>query len=193
MRNRFKHQRLYLSLPSPSQVFISFLSLSFQFLNSLSLPSSEPIPCDADDHRHHRPPPLLSPSSFVSLPLQGSQGKDKRVLFDNNDLVLHEGFLEINSFGHSFRDYDAKSERQQTVEEFYRVNHINQTYDFVHKGRIRGFFLITMTWFCMKDFQFQNLCKILGLMPQRSIHLATHLGTMMQRVKDNKLLRNSIE
>ncbi|CAL5346820.1 unnamed protein product [Camellia sinensis] len=58
-------------------------------------------------------------------------------------MVLHEGFPvpksvqdtgfdapEINSFGHSFRDYDAKSERQQTVEEFYRVNHINQTYDF---------------------------------------------------------------
>ncbi|KAI8032475.1 Inositol oxygenase 2 [Camellia lanceoleosa] len=96
----------------------------------------------------------------------GSQGEDKRVLFDNNDLVLHEGFPvpksvqdtgfdapKINSFGHSFRainqsslsridemnsnmkkldrDYDAKSERQQTVKEFYRVNHINQTYDFV--------------------------------------------------------------
>ncbi|CAL5416008.1 unnamed protein product [Camellia sinensis] len=58
-------------------------------------------------------------------------------------MVLHEGFPvpksvqdtgfdapEINSFGHSFRDYDAKSERQQTVEEFYRVNHINQAYDF---------------------------------------------------------------
>ena len=29
------------------------------------------------------------------------------------------------------RDYDAESERQKTVEEFYRLNHINQTYDFV--------------------------------------------------------------
>lgn len=30
-----------------------------------------------------------------------------------------------------YRDYDAQSERQKSVEEFYRVNHINQTYDFV--------------------------------------------------------------
>lgn len=31
------------------------------------------------------------------------------------------------------RDYDAESERQKTVEEFYRLQHINQTYDFVSK------------------------------------------------------------
>ena len=29
------------------------------------------------------------------------------------------------------RDYEAESERQKSVEEFYRINHINQTYDFV--------------------------------------------------------------
>ena len=29
------------------------------------------------------------------------------------------------------RNYDAESERQKSVEEFYRLNHINQTYDFV--------------------------------------------------------------
>lgn len=29
------------------------------------------------------------------------------------------------------RDYNAESERQKTVEEFYRVQHINQTYDYV--------------------------------------------------------------
>ncbi|KAL4390770.1 hypothetical protein HN51_011707 [Arachis hypogaea] len=42
---------------------------------------------------------------------------------------------EINSFGHSFRDYDVESERQKDVEEFYRLQHINQTYDFVKKMR----------------------------------------------------------
>ncbi|KAL7185456.1 hypothetical protein ACSBR2_027407 [Camellia fascicularis] len=66
---------------------LSLISI-FELFLSLSLPASEPIPCD--DHRpsrrrrppttsplcvilfrrHHRPPPLLSPSSFVSLPLQ---------------------------------------------------------------------------------------------------------------------------
>ncbi|PIN14348.1 Aldehyde reductase [Handroanthus impetiginosus] len=67
---------------------------------------------------------------------------------ETNELVLDGGFAmpkleshggfeapEINSFGHSFRDYDAESERQKTVEEFYRQNHISQTYDFVKKMR----------------------------------------------------------
>lgn len=42
----------------------------------------------------------------------------------------HEG---NNAFGNSFRDYDKESQRQESVEEFYRVNHINQTLDFVSK------------------------------------------------------------
>nr|KJB65070.1 hypothetical protein B456_010G079700 [Gossypium raimondii] len=48
-----------------------------------------------------------------------------------------EGFLapEINSFGNSFRDYNAESERQKSVEEFYKQQHVNQTYDFVQKMR----------------------------------------------------------
>lgn len=29
------------------------------------------------------------------------------------------------------RDYHAEGGRKETVEEFYRTNHINQTYDFV--------------------------------------------------------------
>ncbi|CAL9059867.1 unnamed protein product [Musa banksii] len=43
------------------------------------------------------------------------------------------GFVvpDTNSFGNTFRDYNAESERQKTVEEFYRMNHIHQTYDFV--------------------------------------------------------------
>ncbi|XP_057734502.1 inositol oxygenase 4-like [Arachis stenosperma] len=42
---------------------------------------------------------------------------------------------ENNAFGQSFRDYDIESERQKSVEEFYKLQHINQTYDFVKKMR----------------------------------------------------------
>lgn len=42
------------------------------------------------------------------------------------------------------RDYHAESERQLGVENFYRINHINQTYDFV---RNRDFFLLSKTLF----------------------------------------------
>ncbi|GLJ12145.1 hypothetical protein SUGI_0185390 [Cryptomeria japonica] len=37
---------------------------------------------------------------------------------------------ESNAFGHAFRDYQKESERRAIVEEFYRTQHINQTYDF---------------------------------------------------------------
>lgn len=64
---------------------------------------------------------------------------------DNNELVLDGGFAvpadtvvsggfdapKINAFGHTFRDYDVESLRNKQVEEFYRMNHINQTYEFV--------------------------------------------------------------
>ncbi|XP_057762711.1 inositol oxygenase 2-like [Arachis stenosperma] len=42
---------------------------------------------------------------------------------------------DTNAFGHSFRSYDAESERQKGVEEFYKQQHINQTYDYVKKMR----------------------------------------------------------
>ncbi|KAL8217370.1 hypothetical protein R6Q57_020743 [Mikania cordata] len=53
------------------------------------------------------------------------------------ELVLDGGFCipHANSFGHNFRDYAVEGERQQGVENFYRVNHINQTVDFVKKMR----------------------------------------------------------
>ena len=165
-----------------------------------------------------------------------SQGKDKRVLFDNNDLVLHEGFLEINSFGHSFRsvlfcfffpffilffniynryeqnwklhhvairainqsslsridemnsnmkkldrDYDAKSERQQTVEEFYRVNHINQTYDFVSSLLFSNFFF----HYCF--------CFYMGFWKQWQIHKHTSFPfwceNILEKLKKKKKFR----
>lgn len=43
---------------------------------------------------------------------------------------------QTNAFGHNFRDYNnAQSERQKGVENFYKTQHINQTYDFVKKMR----------------------------------------------------------
>ncbi|CAK9136286.1 unnamed protein product [Ilex paraguariensis] len=85
---------------------------------------------------------------LIEQPELGLQMEEKKMQSDTNELVLDGGFAvpkslsdggfdkpEINSFGQAFRDYDAESERQKTVEEFYRVNHINQTYDFVKRMR----------------------------------------------------------
>ncbi|KAJ7973749.1 Inositol oxygenase [Quillaja saponaria] len=78
----------------------------------------------------------------------GSQVEEQKCNSDTKELVLDGGFVlpksvsqdgfvapEINTFGKSFRDYDAQSERQKTVEEFYRLQQINQTYDFVKRMR----------------------------------------------------------
>ncbi|KAL0291239.1 UNVERIFIED_CONTAM: putative inositol oxygenase [Sesamum angustifolium] len=56
------------------------------------------------------------------------------------ELVLDGGFVvpDPNAFGHNFRDYDAESERQARVETFYKINHINQTHDFVKRMREVG-------------------------------------------------------
>ncbi|CAE6244056.1 unnamed protein product [Arabidopsis arenosa] len=43
---------------------------------------------------------------------------------------------EMNAFGRQFRDYtDTNSERQKSVEHFYKTQHINQSLDFVKKMR----------------------------------------------------------
>ncbi|KAG2722818.1 hypothetical protein I3760_02G144500 [Carya illinoinensis] len=67
----------------------------------------------------------------------GVDAEETKVPIDEEELVLDNGFVvpQINSFGHTFRDYDAESQRQEGVENFYRTNHINQTYDFVKKMR----------------------------------------------------------
>ncbi|KAG7591664.1 Leucine-rich repeat [Arabidopsis thaliana x Arabidopsis arenosa] len=66
--------------------------------------------------------------------VEKNQGNVKE---EETELVLDAGFEapHTNSFGHTFRDYDAESERNRGVEEFYRVNHIGQTVDFVRKMR----------------------------------------------------------
>lgn len=52
---------------------------------------------------------------------------DKNVAFRLNGL---------HSFFSVSRDYEnGASERQQSVEEFYRMQHIHQTYDFVRQNK----------------------------------------------------------
>ncbi|XP_059286991.1 inositol oxygenase 5-like [Lycium ferocissimum] len=66
------------------------------------------------------------------------QVKEKKIHDYGNDQLVLEGnqFMvpQTNAFGHNFRDYNnAQSERQKGVENFYKTQHINQTYDFVKK------------------------------------------------------------
>ncbi|KAM7463775.1 hypothetical protein LguiA_031896 [Lonicera macranthoides] len=67
----------------------------------------------------------------------GLEEKDNKVQSDSDEMKLDGGFLvpENNSYGNSFRDYNAETERKKIVEEFYRLSHINQTYDFVKRMR----------------------------------------------------------
>ncbi|XP_019457700.1 PREDICTED: inositol oxygenase 2-like isoform X2 [Lupinus angustifolius] len=85
---------------------------------------------------------------IIEQPSLETQSEERNVhAEETNELVLDGGFLlpqhsqdgfdapDINSFGKAFRNYDAESERQKTVEEFYKKQHINQTYDFVKRMR----------------------------------------------------------
>ncbi|KAK9054733.1 hypothetical protein SSX86_025812 [Deinandra increscens subsp. villosa] len=76
---------------------------------------------------------------IVDQPQFNENGSQEQIAKNTpeTELVLDGGFClpHANSFGHNFRDYDVESERQQGVENFYRVNHINQTVDFVKKMR----------------------------------------------------------
>ncbi|RWR82727.1 putative inositol oxygenase [Cinnamomum micranthum f. kanehirae] len=74
---------------------------------------------------------------IVDQPQLGVDVEDKSTSTDSNELVLDGGFAvpETNSFGHTFRDYDVESERKKVVEEFYRMNHIHQSFELVSKMR----------------------------------------------------------
>ncbi|OWM70971.1 hypothetical protein CDL15_Pgr013152 [Punica granatum] len=56
---------------------------------------------------------------------------------DNDAKGKGEGLVmpENIAFGHGFKDYNERSERNLMVEEFYRKNHIYQTYEFATKKR----------------------------------------------------------
>ncbi|KAI6690108.1 hypothetical protein NL676_026936 [Syzygium grande] len=84
-----------------------------------------------------RTPPanyINSPPAFFRVV---GEEEEKVLVAEEKELVLDGGFLVpgTNSFGHTFRAYDAESERQSGVENFYRINHISQTYDFVQRMR----------------------------------------------------------
>ncbi|XP_013744426.1 inositol oxygenase 2-like [Brassica napus] len=79
-----------------------------------------------------------------------SRIEEKKMKDERDDELLWDGGLvvpkskeadgfdapDINFLGHSFRDYEnGASERQKGVEEFYRMQHIHQTYDFVKEMR----------------------------------------------------------
>ncbi|KAG0498199.1 hypothetical protein HPP92_002890 [Vanilla planifolia] len=73
----------------------------------------------------------------MTITIERRQIGGKEFPVDPKELVFDGGFTvpETNAFGQSFRDYDAESERKKAVEEFYRMNHINQSYDFVKRMR----------------------------------------------------------
>ncbi|KAJ0030266.1 hypothetical protein Pint_13323 [Pistacia integerrima] len=55
----------------------------------------------------------------------------------SEDLKLDADFVvpESNAFGQNFRDYEKESVRKAIVQEFYRQNHIYQTYEFAKKKK----------------------------------------------------------
>uniref|UniRef100_A0A1D1XJA1 Inositol oxygenase n=1 Tax=Anthurium amnicola TaxID=1678845 RepID=A0A1D1XJA1_9ARAE len=74
------------------------------------------------------PEPVLS---------ENNSSRANRSAVDDGSLNLDGGFVvpDSNAFGHSFRNYDKESERKASVEEFYRINHINQSYEFAKKKK----------------------------------------------------------
>ncbi|XP_039051906.1 probable inositol oxygenase isoform X2 [Hibiscus syriacus] len=66
-----------------------------------------------------------------------THAKGDKVQPDANKLASNQEFAvpKNNAFGNSFRNYEAESERNSKVEEFYKNSHINQTYDYVMKMR----------------------------------------------------------
>ncbi|CAN6570805.1 unnamed protein product [Malus baccata var. baccata] len=79
---------------------------------------------------------IEQPEFVIGVEVEIEAG-ERKVLNDEKELVLDTGFVvpHTNSFGQTFRDYDAEGERQPSVENFYQINHINQTYDFVQRMR----------------------------------------------------------
>ncbi|KAJ7953446.1 Inositol oxygenase [Quillaja saponaria] len=77
----------------------------------------------------------MAASSENKPELAGSQ-EEKKIEFNALKSCAAFTVPDTNSFGGTFRDYNnAQTERQKSVEEFYRLQHINQTYDFVKRMR----------------------------------------------------------
>ncbi|PWA63458.1 inositol oxygenase 4 [Artemisia annua] len=134
----------------------------------------------------------------IEQPLPDSHVVENKNHCHTEELVLDGGFVvpnnvasggfdapEINAFGHTFRDYDVESERQKQVEEFYRMNHIHQSYDFVKKMReeYKKLDKLEMSiWECcelLNEVVDENLGKVLllprfGELPQWAVVGDTH-------------------
>jgi len=69
--------------------------------------------------------------------LEGNEVNKTQTVDQSHVLQLDGGFVtpDSNAFGHAFRDYEKESERRAGVQEFYRINHINQTYEYVLSKR----------------------------------------------------------
>ncbi|KAF9613922.1 hypothetical protein IFM89_013169 [Coptis chinensis] len=91
----------------------------------------------ANDHRKLKigTMTVVAPERIISA--NNSLNNEKQGEQEQHDLKLDGGFEvpDNNAFGHSFRDYEKESERRAQVEEFYRTNHIYQTYEFAKKKK----------------------------------------------------------
>jgi len=80
----------------------------------------------------------LKMTVIVQDPLLERNEVNKTQTVDQSHVLqLDGGFVtpDSNAFGHAFRDYEKESERRAGVQEFYRIHHINQTYEYVLSKR----------------------------------------------------------
>ncbi|KAJ4787471.1 Inositol oxygenase [Rhynchospora pubera] len=77
---------------------------------------------------------VIVPEHVLEESCNGESVKDRQI---DGKIDLSGEFTvpDSNAFGHSFRDYEKESERKAGVEEFYRVNHINQSYAFAKRKK----------------------------------------------------------
>ncbi|PON81090.1 Inositol oxygenase [Trema orientale] len=68
---------------------------------------------------------------LTEQPSNFGRAEEKKIPTPKGEFVVPE----TNSFGETFRDYDAEGEKHARVENFYKINHQNQTYDFVKRMR----------------------------------------------------------
>ncbi|XP_075484773.1 putative inositol oxygenase isoform X2 [Primulina tabacum] len=98
---------------------------SFSWGNMIPFPPISP-------HSLNMKSTLITPISSAGNHSSGVETEVQQKVVSETD-HLNAG-IEVpirNSYGNSFRDYEAGSERKESVAEIYLLNHLNQTYDFV--------------------------------------------------------------
>ncbi|XP_073306328.1 probable inositol oxygenase [Primulina huaijiensis] len=102
---------------------------SFSWGNTIPFPPISP-------HSLNMRSTLRAQISSAGIHSSGVEAEVQQKVVSETD-HLNGGF-EVpirNSYGNSFRDYEAGSERKESVTEIYRLKHLNQTYDFVMQMR----------------------------------------------------------